>query len=71
MLFRSHDQLVFSGDHSATHDLVSDREGRSFSSMGARRSAIEPHTDPHRNLKTKFAQTLADALAAGLDKKGI
>ena len=64
-----HDQLVFSGDHSATHDLVSDREGRSFSSMGARRSAIEPHTDPHRNLKTKFAQTLADALAAGLDQK--
>ena len=28
--------LEFQGDHSATHDLVPDREGRSFSSRGLR-----------------------------------
>ena len=56
----------FSGDHSATHDLVDDREGRSFSSHGHGRSAYEPLTDPHRELKTKFAHQLADVLANGL-----
>ena len=64
----AHDSLVFSGDHAATHELVSDREGRSFSSHGPGRSAIEPHTDPHRDLKTKFARQLADALARGLEQ---
>lgn len=60
--------LVFHGDHSATHDLVSDREGRSFSSHGPRRSAIDARSDPHRDLKTKFAHQLADALAQGLEQ---
>ena len=59
----------FSGDHSATHDLVSDREGRSFSSHGHGRSAYEPLTDPHRDLKTKFAHQLADVLAKGQASK--
>ena len=60
--------LVFHGDHSATHDLVSDREGRSFSSHGPRRSAIDARSDPHRDLKTKFAHQLADVLAQGLEQ---
>ena len=62
------DGLVFHGDHSATHDLVSDRQGRSFSSHGPGRSAIEAHTDPHRDLKTKFANRLAEALTNGLEQ---
>ncbi len=57
------DGLVFHGDHSATHDLVTDRQGRSFSSAGAGRSALEPQTDPHRQHKTRFANHLADVLA--------
>ncbi len=60
------DGLVFEGDHSATHDLVTDRQGRSFSSMGSRRSAIEAKTDPHRDQKTKFANHLAEILAQQL-----
>ena len=60
--------LVFHGDHSATHDLVSDREGRSFSSHGPRRSAVDARSDPHRNLKSKFAHQLADVLAHGLQQ---
>jgi protein required for attachment to host cells len=63
------DGMVFSGDHSATHDLVSDREGRSQSSNGPGRSAIESHSDPHRELKVKFAQHLADVLDRELDTK--
>ncbi len=60
------DGLVFEGNHSATHDLVTDRQGRSFSSMGSRRSAIEAKTDPHRDQKTKFAIHLAEILAQQL-----
>ena len=60
--------LVFHGDHSATHDLVPDREGRSFSSHGPGRSAIDSRSDPHRDLKTKFAHQLPDVLAQGLEQ---
>ena len=62
------DGLVFHGDHSATHDLVSDREGRSYSSRGPGRSAIDSRSDPHRDLKTKFAHQLAVVLACGVDQ---
>lgn len=58
--------LVFHGDHSATHDLVTDRQGRSFNSVGTGRSAIESKTDPHRDQKTKFASHLAAMLAEQL-----
>ena len=60
------ERLVFHADHSATHELVSDRAGRSFSSSGAGRSAIESRSDPHRELKAKFARHLADILASEL-----
>jgi protein required for attachment to host cells len=60
--------LVFHGDHSATHDLVSDREGRSYSSHGPGRSAIDSRSDPHRDLKSKFAHQLADVLARGINQ---
>ena len=63
-----HSELVFAGDHASTHDLMSDRQGRSHSSVGPGRSAIEPQTDPHRNLKAKFAHQLADVLAQGLQR---
>jgi protein required for attachment to host cells len=61
--------LEFQGDHSATHDLVPDREGRSFSSRGYGRSAIDARSDPHRDLKTKFANQLAGLLAQKLEQK--
>ena len=60
---------VFHGDHAATHDIMSDREGRSHSSVGPGRSAIESHSDPHRELKKKFAHQLAEALASKLREK--
>ena len=66
---RAVDGLTFSTDHAATHDLVTDRQGRSFSSHGPGRSAIEPHSDPHRDLKAKFAHHLAVILAQGLEQR--
>ena len=60
--------LVFHSDHSATHNLVSDREGRSFSSHDEGRSAIESNSDPHRELKKKFAHELAEMLARSLEQ---
>lgn len=58
----------FSSNHAATHDLVMDRQGRSHSSVGPGRSAIEAHSDPHRQLKMKFAHLLADVLARSLEQ---
>lgn len=55
--------MEFSADHSATHDLVSDRQGRSFSSHGHGRSAIEARSDPHQELKVHFAHHLAEVLS--------
>ena len=63
---RAVDGLVFHGDHSTTHDLVSDREGRNFGTRGPRRSAIDPHSDPHRELKRAFAIQLSEELTSGL-----
>jgi protein required for attachment to host cells len=60
---------VFHGDHAATHEIMSDREGRSHTSVGPGRSAIEAHSDPHRELKKKFAHQLADVLASRLRSK--
>jgi len=60
---------AFQGEHAATHDIMSDRTGRSYSSVGPGRSAIEAHSDPHRELKKQFAHRLADALALGLRRK--
>lgn len=57
---------VYAADHAATHDLVTDRQSRTHASMGERRSAIEPETDPHRDLKARFARHLADVLERGL-----
>ena len=62
----AHSELLFKGDHSATHDIMSDRQGRTFSSHGTGHSAIESHSDPHRELKSKFAHQLAEALEQGL-----
>ncbi|HEV7345843.1 MAG TPA: host attachment protein [Devosia sp.] len=46
-------------------DIVSDRPGRSFSSVGQGRSAMEPRTDPVAHRETEFVK----AVAATLDRK--
>ena len=63
------EDMTFHGDHASTHEIISDRTGRTYSSVGPGRSAIEAHSDPHRELKRKFAQQLADVLAHSLEKR--
>lgn len=46
-------------------DIVTDRPGRSFSSVGSGRSAMEPKTDPVAHRETEFVK----AVAATLDRK--
>lgn len=46
-----------------TSEIVSDRQGRAFSSAGpGQRSGMEPHTDPQRYEKEQFARELAEML---------
>ncbi|MBI1182482.1 MAG: host attachment protein [Alphaproteobacteria bacterium] len=52
----------------ATHELVSDREGRSFSSASPRRAGMEAPTDPQTVEKQKFIKELADYLDAAAQR---
>ena len=67
-LFSTHDRGAsithLSGDVDAvsnppSRDHKSDRPGRAFSSAGARRSAIEPRSDPHQKAEETFAKEVA------------
>lgn len=53
---------VESGLHHFTRDEVSDRPGRSFSSIGNIRHAYEPKHDPHNYDKHEFVHQLARML---------
>lgn len=43
-------------------DIVTDRPGRSFSSVGHGRSAMEPKTDPVEHRETEFCKSVAATL---------
>jgi protein required for attachment to host cells len=55
-------EMVSTTMHLKTHDLVSDRAGRSFESSSPTRHAIVPKHDPHMEEKHRFIQSLADLL---------
>lgn len=54
--------IEFNDDQVSTGELMSDRAGRSFASMGKSRSGMELHSDPVRNQERLFAQQLAGYL---------
>ena len=56
------DNLLFEGDHRPSRELVSDKPGRTFESVGSLRHAKQPPTDPHDKLKSEFAQSIGAAL---------
>jgi protein required for attachment to host cells len=60
---------VFEGDHRPGREIMSDKPGRSFESVGTTRHAIEPRNDPHRELKRDFAERLAAILDERLTAK--
>jgi protein required for attachment to host cells len=59
--------VSFTIDLPATHDLVSDRQGRVFESHGHANHAAAARTDPHRELKRGLAHKLADTLQTSLN----
>jgi protein required for attachment to host cells len=61
--------LTLAIDLPPSHNLVSDRPGRSFESQGRARHAIVGRSDPHRRLKREFAKQIAHMLAKELTAK--
>ena len=56
------DGMKFEAELPPTRELVSDRPGRTFESVGALRHAMESPSDPHREQKRQFARRLAGVL---------
>jgi protein required for attachment to host cells len=56
------EDLVFEADHKPMREIMSDRPGRAFTSQGARRAAMEYHSDPVRDREEEFATTLVSEL---------
>jgi protein required for attachment to host cells len=56
------EDMHFATELPPTHEIVRDRVGRSFESVGAARHAKDARTDPHRELKRQFAKKVAAAL---------
>ena len=55
--------------HHHDRDILADKPGRAFSSVGASRSAMEPQTDWHRFEKHRFAREMAKVLDAAAANK--
>ncbi|MCG6857200.1 MAG: host attachment protein [Salaquimonas sp.] len=49
-------------DVPAGRDIMADRPGRSFSSVGDGRSAMEPKSDPRELIEREFARAVADKI---------
>ena len=57
---------LLTGCNLAGREIMSDRPGRTFDSVGQGRHAKEPRTDPREVEKRRFAHTLAAMLEDGL-----
>src|SRR5262249_41122979 len=61
--------MTLVADLPRTHDLVTERAGRDYESVGPTRHAETGSSDPHRELKRGLARKLAAMLAASLAHK--
>lgn len=61
--------MRFETDLPPTHELVNDRQSRSFESVGSARHAISGGVDPHRKEKRRFVEDIAKVLSEKLDQK--
>jgi protein required for attachment to host cells len=52
----------FASDQKPLGEIMADRAGRTFSSVGSRRSGKELHSDPVRDREREFATMLAETL---------
>ncbi len=56
------EDMSFDAQLAPSHEIGSDRPGRSFESVGSTRHAMESPADPHREQKRQFARRIADAV---------
>lgn len=56
--------MAFSIPNLQAQDIMADKSGRSFSSVGHGRSAMEPQTDPVAYREAGFAKSVAEVLDA-------
>lgn len=59
--------LTFEGDHAPSIEIMADKPGRTFDSVGNARHAMEPSSDPHTELKARFLKTVSSALQQKID----
>lgn len=59
---------IYEQEHRKTSDIMADRPGRSFDSVGGGRHAMEYSADPERLDQREFARSLVSVLEDGLDK---
>jgi protein required for attachment to host cells len=62
--------LATETDLPRSHDIVTDRPGRTHDSVGPGRHAMEAPSDAHRELKRQAARTMAGTLARQLRADG-
>jgi protein required for attachment to host cells len=55
-------ELVYTSAHLQARDIMADKPGRSFASVGSRRSSMEYHSDPVRQADKAFAALLLDVM---------
>jgi protein required for attachment to host cells len=60
------EDMFFATELPPTHEVVRDRIGRSFESVGPARHGKDRRTDPHRELKRQFAKKVSAALRTRL-----
>jgi len=58
------EDMVFSQEALRAQDIVTDRPGRAFQSVGSARSGYEPQTDPVDKTETDFMKDVAGRLNA-------
>lgn len=63
------DGLMFEQQPLRSSEIMSDRPGRSFSSVGSGRSAIEPPSDPVAVRERRFVENVADELERKLQQR--
>lgn len=59
---------IYEQEHRKASDIMADRPGRSFDSVGGGRHAMEYSADPERLDQRAFARSLVATLEDGLDK---
>ncbi|SOC42053.1 protein required for attachment to host cells [Rhizobium subbaraonis] len=64
---KSPEQEIFRSDPKKAQDIMSDRPGRSFSSHGPGRSAMEYTSDPVRDEQQRFTAEVAEKLEGYAD----